>query len=386
MPSATSDTLATTTNRPLSAKLANSLAPTFAGGVAVGSSLIGATDRAGSNTLFPVPQGDALHIYQTTFAPSTTSLTSAMPVTVGPGEALTGVDVSMRPVRAVAVSGTLEDDLGPVPNFGVRLFTREGDTGAIAFDVGYTSTDASGRFTFPLVPAGHYRIAAQRFATTQFGPDVVLPPPGPPRASDRVGAAASQEILVGDQDVTEVALRLRPGVEVSGRVEFRGSGRRPPPDVIRQLLVFVSPFQSPSRSFPVRPFSDGVDAKDGFVIPYNAPGRYVLTVNDNAAVSLLSVSINGKSVTERPILIETTNLTDVAIELTDRAAEVSGTVRTRGGLPDPNAGVVLFPDGSHPMARRPTRCADVPQRAVVEGRTVQLPPGAPGRVFHGRDR
>jgi protocatechuate 3,4-dioxygenase beta subunit len=343
MPSATNDALATTTNKPLSAKLANSLAPAFAGGVAVGRSLIGTIASNSGNTLFPVPQGDALHIYQTTFAPSATSLASAMAVTVGPGDALTGVDVSMRPVRAVAVSGTVEDDRGVVPNFGVRLLTREGDTGAVAFDVGYTSTDASGRFTFPLVQPGRYRVSSQRFATTQFGPDVVLPPPGPPRASDRVGAAASQEIVVGDQDVNEIALRLRPAVEISGRVEFRGSGKRPPADVIRQLLVFASPFEPPSRSFPARPFSDAVDEKDGFVIPYNTPGRYVLTVNDNAALSLLSVSVNGKSITERPIVIESANLTDVAIELTDRPAEVTGTVRTRAGLADPNAAVVLFP-------------------------------------------
>ena len=352
MPSATSDTLATTTNKPLSARLANSLAPTFTGGLTVGSSLIGASASTSANTLLPVPQADALHVYQTTFAPSTMSLESATPVTVGPGEALTGIDVSMHPVRAISVSGTLEDDLGPVPSFGVRLFTRESDTGAIAFDVGYTSTDGAGRFTFPAVPPGHYRIAAQRFATTQFGPDVVLPPPGPPRASDRVGAAASQEIVVGDQDVRDIALRLRPGVEVSGRVEFRGSGRRPPPDVMRQLLVFASPLEPPSRSFVLRPFSDAVDAKDSFVIPYNSPGRYVLTVNDNAAVSLLSVSINGTPVTERPIVIETTNLSGVTIELTDRPAAVSGTVRTRAGVPDPNAGVVLFPTDR-------TRWADV---------------------------
>jgi hypothetical protein len=100
MPSATSDTLATTTNRPLSSKLANSAAPVFTGGIPVGSSLVGATVSTNGNALPPVPQGDALHIYQTTFAPSTTSLSAAATVRVGPGEAHTGVDVAMSPVRA----------------------------------------------------------------------------------------------------------------------------------------------------------------------------------------------------------------------------------------------------------------------------------------------
>ena len=327
---------------------------------------------------FPIPQGDGLHVYRTTFAPSTTSLSAAVTVRVGPGEAHTGVDVSMQPVRAVAVSGTLADDLGPVPNFGVRLFTRESDTGAVAFDVGFTSTDARGQFTFPLVPPGTYRVVSQRFATTAFGRDVVLPPPGPPRASDRVGAWAQQEIVVSDQDVGGIALLLRPGVDVSGRVEFRGSGRRPPADVIRQLLVFVSPIEPPSRSFPVRPFSDGIDAKDGFTIPYNTAGRYVLTVNDTAAVSLLSVSIAGKPVTERPIVIGTTDVSNVTIEVTDRPAEVTGTVRSRAGAAGSECGRGPVPCRSHPMARGPDGRTDVPQRARVENRRLQSATGTAG--------
>lgn len=341
-PAATSDSLAGVVNRPLSSRLANSLAPNFSGGIAVGNWLVGATLQSNGNALPPVPQGDSLHVYQTTFAPSATSLQAAAATRVGPGEAHAGVDVQMHPVRAVAVSGTLMDDVGPVANFGVRLFTREDDTGAIAFDVAYTSTDARGRFTFPLVPPGTYRVMSQRFVTTAFGPDVVLPT-GPPRTGDRAGAWATQEIVVGDQDMNEVALHLRPGVEVSGRVEFRGSGRRPSPDVIRQLLVFASPFEPPSRSFPSRPFSRGIDAKNQFDIPHNTPGRYLLTTNEHAGASLLNVLVDGRSVTERPIIIGPNGLENVVIEMTDRPAEVTGTVRTRSGAEDSNAGVVLFP-------------------------------------------
>ena len=381
MPSATSDTLAGATNRPLSAKLANSAAPVFAGGIAVGSSLVGATSSTSGNTLFPVPKADALHIYQTTFAPSTTSLSAATSIRVGPGEAHTGVDVSMHPVRAVAVSGTLTDDLGPVPNFGVRLLTREGDTGAIAFDIGYTSTDVRGRFTFPLVPSGNYRVTAKRYATTHFGPDVVLPPPGPPRAADRYGASAEQELAVGDQDVTEIALHLRLGVHVSGRVEFRGSGLRPSADVVRQLLVFVSPFDPGARSMVPRPHSDGIDAKNGFTFGDIPPGRYLFTVNDSAAASLLSVSVGGKSVTERPVVIGTTDLSGVTIELTDRPAEVTGTVRSRAGLPDSNAGVVLFPTDRTRWSEVRTGARMFRSARASRTGTFSLRPVLPGEYF-----
>ena len=340
MPSVTNDTLAARPDTVLSSRLANTLAPNFTGGIAVGNSLISTATWHNWNLLPPVPQGDALHVYQTTFAPSATSLATATPVTVRAGEARTGIDVTMHPVRAAAVSGTLVDDLGPLPNFGIRLFTHDAD-GSVPFDLGWTSTDARGRFTFPLVPPGAYRVVAQRYAGTRFGPDVVLPKPGPPRFADRIGASAERTITVGAQDVTDIALQLRPGVQVSGHIEFRGT--RPSPGVIGRFLLFLSPFEPISHSFPSRPHSVYLDASNTFVFRDVPPGRYVLTANDSAAVSLLSVSVGGKPMTERPIVIGTEGLTDVTIELTDRPAEITGTVRSRAGSPDPDAGVVLFP-------------------------------------------
>lgn len=341
MPAATNDSLTSTPNRPISARLANTGARNFEGGIAVGSSLISTAVWPNTNALPPVPRTEGLHIYQTTFAPSATSLAMATPVTVGAGEARMGVDVSMTPVRPVAVSGTLTDDLGPLADFGVRLFTHESDARTVPFDVGRTSTDAAGRFVFPLVPPGAYRVVAQRYATTRFGPDVVLPPPGPPRAADHVGASAAQSVIVGDQDVTGIALQLGPGVQVSGRVEFRGV--RPVPETMRQLLVFVAPLDPISHSFPPRPHSVNPDATDGFAMRDVAPGRYFVTIIDRPDVSLFAVTVGGRDVTERPFPIDAKDLQDVIVELTDRPAEIAGTVRRRSGSPDPDAGVVLFP-------------------------------------------
>lgn len=343
IPAATSDVLAGGPNRPVSSQLANSLAAAFTGGIAVGDVLVGSNVPSGGNALAPVRRGEALYVYQTTFAPSATSISMAEVVRVGAGEAHTRIDVSMRAVRGVSVSGTVTDDRGPVPNFGVRLFTPESDeAGGVAFDAAYTSTDSRGRFIFPLVTPGNYRIVSVRFATTRFGPDVVVPKT-PPRAADRFGVSAQQDIAVGDQDVSQIALQLRDGVTVSGRVEFRGSGRRPPADVIRQLLVFVSPFAPLSRSFPFRPLSEGIGAKDSFSIENLPPGRYVISTNDLGAVSLASVSIGGKTVTERSIVLGSDPVSDVRIEMTDRPAELTGSVRSRAGAADANAGVVLFP-------------------------------------------
>lgn len=379
MPAASNDALASTPNRPVSARLANTGARTFEGGIALGSSLISTAPWPNSNALPPVLRGESLHIYQTTFAPSATSLAMATPVAVRAGEALMGVDVSMTPVRPAAVSGTLTDELGPLVDFGVQLFTHESDARTVPFSVARTSTDAAGRFVFPLVPPGAYRVVAQRLATTRFGPDVVLPPPGPPRAADRVGASAEQAISVGEQDVTGITLQLGLGAQVSGRVEFRGA--RPAPATMRDWLVFLSPLDPMSHSFPPRPHSVTPDAKDGFAMRDVAPGRYFVTIRDRPDVSLFAVKVGGRDVTERPFTIEAENLSDVIVELTDRPAEIKGTVRRRAGSADPDAGVVLFPTDR-------TRWSDVFPGArmfrsarVTRAGTFSFTPVLPGEYF-----
>lgn len=379
MPAATNDSLASKGDKPLSARLANTGSRSFEGGIAVGSSLIGTAAWPNTNALPPVSRNDALHIYQTTFAPSATSLAMATPVTVGAGEARMGVDVSMTPVRAVSVSGTLADDLGPLPEFGVRLFTHESNARFVPFDLGRTSTDASGQFVFPLVPPGTYRVVAQRYATTRFGPDVVLPPPGPPRAADRVGASAQQTIVVGDQNVTDIALQLGLGVQVSGRVEFRG--KRPAPEAIRRLLVFLSPLDPISHNFPIIPHSVNLDAKDGFALRDVAPGRYVLTITDTPAASLYGVTVAGRNMIERPITIESESLTDVVVELTDLPAEIAGTVRKRAGSPDRDASVVLFPADRTRWADTRAGARMFRSARVSRTGTFSLKPVLPGEYF-----
>ena len=62
MPAATNDTLEAAPNRVLSARLANTGARSFSGGIAVGSSLVGIAPLPNTNALPPAPKGDALQI------------------------------------------------------------------------------------------------------------------------------------------------------------------------------------------------------------------------------------------------------------------------------------------------------------------------------------
>ena len=380
MPTATSDILAAPPDRLISSRLANTGAAGFSGGVRIGGSAISTSTSLNTSTIVPSPTTNGVFVYQTTFAPSTTTLTQASVVTIAPGEERTGVSVLMQPVRAVAVSGTLTDDRGPVPQFGLRLMPLEAEDGSGLLDVASTSTDARGRFTFPLVAAGSYRVIAHRLATTQFtdGPEAAVQPT---RVADRAGSWAQQEIYVADRDLEGVALQLRPGSRVSGRVEFRGSGKRPSADQLRQFAIFIGLAQPPSRMF-FNPTRSGRMSADGdFVIPDTAPGRYLAYATDLPGWSLLSVAVGGRPMTERAFTVEAADIADVTVELTDQPAEITGTVRNRAGGADPDVSVLIF--STDRTRWREARAASRTFRAVRVSKTgvFTLPAVLPGDYF-----
>src|SRR6185295_12830947 len=100
--------------------------------------------------------------------------------------------------------------------------------------------------------------------------------------------------------------------------------------------------ESTSRSMVNIPMSVGVDARDNFVFNDVSPGRYIISVRDVPGATLLGVSMDGQPVTDRAIVIGSTNVSNLTVELTDQPAAVTGTARTRAGSPDLDAGVLLF--------------------------------------------
>ncbi len=134
--------------------------PPSQSGVVFGGVVSSSTAPVAGNALQAASQ--SRHVYQSTFHPAATTLEKARVVMVTSGEAVTGVDVQLAPVSAVSVSGTLLDVGMPVANFGVRLLPADTKDGSEVLEVSWTATDVLGKFTFPLVPEGQYRLSAQR--------------------------------------------------------------------------------------------------------------------------------------------------------------------------------------------------------------------------------
>src|SRR5262249_29211297 len=74
------------------------------------------------------------------------------------------------------------------------------------------------------------------------------------------------------------------------------------------------------------------------------PGRYVVrAVRVPTGWTLKSAMYQGRDIADSAFDLGTTDIANVVIAFTDRAATLTGTARTKGGSPDIDALVVVFP-------------------------------------------
>jgi hypothetical protein len=375
LPQSTIDTsLANPDDSTLRSSLTRSggIGPTLGGIRAGGTVLAPAPSVMVTNDLAPVIRDDRTFVYQTTFHPASTQVARASIVTLRSGEERDGIDMHLQPASAVAVSGTLVDDAGPVGNFALRLVQLDPSDGAGSLDVAMTATDANGAFTFPLVPTGDYRVVAER----PPGPvSDGAPLPAPRSIAEMPGAWANRRVQVGDQPVSDVSLRLRPGLTIRGRVEFDGKSPGVP---LRQLALRLMRMQT-GRLPPPPSLRAAIDVAGAFEFTGVPPGSYVLRTGGGAGWTLASVSLAGHDVTDARVEIADTDVDGMVVSLTDRPSELSGTVSGRDGGQDADAVVLAFPaDRNRWRDARASTFTFVATRTNRDGTftILGLPPGS----------
>ena len=312
-------------------------------GISIGNVVSASAAPVATNALL-TPGTRVRHLYQSTFHPAATALDQATVVTVGSGDAATGIDVQLTPVPVVAVSGTLLDGGVPVPNFGVRLLPADTADGAEVMDLALTASDVQGRFTFPMVPPGTYRLVAQRQLGVPTGTTAqgTLTFAEPRTLAETAGAWVEGTVTVADRPVEDLELTLRQGYNVTGRVVFDGAAVPPPADRLSQFMFTAVPARAQRRHTPS--VNGGVIDAGRVTIPRLTPGRYIVKWPEALAPwSVESVRIAARDVSDAAFDIIDEDIADLVITFTDQPASLGGTVRSTAAVADPDASVFLFP-------------------------------------------
>ena len=203
-----------------------------------------------------------------------------------------------------------------------------------------TVTDPSGAFTFLGVPAGQYLLKCRMFPRPAPGGNVAA-------ALDEPSLWTSTPVMVGDKDIVNLAITLRPGIRATGRVEFAGSRTAPSDAEIQRIGVRMQGAEGRTSS-PIA--LDGRVAPDRTFKTAGYPaGRYIANVLPStvpAGWSVKSIVFNGRDISVEPVELADADLAGILVTFTDKTTTLFGTVETDGKGPAATAEVVVFPADS----------------------------------------
>ena len=333
----------------------------------------------GSGGVAPAPGDDGrVQIYPTVFYPAGRALAEATLLTLGSGEDRRGIDLHLTLMPAVRVSGTVVGPDGPVRNMGVRLLAPGAEDFAVdsSLDAAAGATDGTGAFTLLAVPPGAYTLKVLRvprvlstsantmttvevmgpngmiMGMSSSGPSTAPPPPIPTDPT----LWGTMPVVVGESDLTGLAVQMRTGLRVSGRLEFIGTRDKPAPAQLQRVSISLT--SNEPRGFSQVP-AVRVEADGRFNTGGHTPGKYQISANvppapggapisgpAGQAWTIKSVTLGGRNVSDEGLDLVAEDVTGVVITFTDQSTELSGTVTDGSGQPDRTAEVIVFPADS----------------------------------------
>lgn len=295
-----------------------------------------------------------LRTFAPTFHPNTPLASRATRVRVAAGEHKEFIDIDLTAVHAVRVSGVLFGGTeSGVSAATVRLVPANDlpEARQVA-QFAPMVLQPDGRFDFANIPAGQYTLIVHYDTLIRaLGPTGsalgLLGPRGSAMSPPTVGGGpssrfwASEPITVGDADVTGLAIGLRPGFSIKGRVTYAG----PAPPSADRFITF-SMAQIGASLLPSRiGVGAGVRGEGTFEFQNIMPGRYLLIPGGYVAGGRLkSIALKGVDITDAPIEVGSSDLEGLVITLTDaRPTEIEGTTIFNPGETIEDMQVCMFP-------------------------------------------
>jgi hypothetical protein len=279
------------------------------------------TDAHGAFRIDGLPEADyvlmarLLTTSAPTYLPGVADPREATSIHVAPGDER-AVELTLAHAKRVRVSGIV---LGPdgLPYSGARLWMRQPgwDPYGPRLEL---APGADGRFVFIGAIPGPHTIQA-----TGRAPHL----------------SAVEDLNIGVEDVSDIALRLQPLTQVSGRVRFEGTSLPAPPD-----LTGVRVFLERAGFQP----GEATVGSDGTFMHALAPGTYQLggvAPEGFAGWRLQSAIVRGQDLLDSPFEIAwgTSDITGIVLTFSDRHTALSGTVLAADNVPTSACSIVAFP-------------------------------------------
>jgi hypothetical protein len=264
--------------------------------------------------------------YANVLYPGTTNPNGAAVITLGSGESREGLDIAVRFAPTVSVSGVVTGPDGPMTNQAVYLLPPGGNLNDIEpVGVSTAVTDARGAFLFHAVSPGEYELRSVMMT-------------GSETTGEGTALWAAEPLAVGDAGVSGVTVTMRPGIRISGRVEFAGAAG-PGLPTSQRMVVSLQPIGAQVwRTFPAVVRPDGTFTSLG-----DPPGRYIVNASSPPGWTWQSTSLAGRPIADEPIQLGDRDVTDLVITFAQAMTRLSGTVADSAGAPDGDADVIVFP-------------------------------------------
>jgi hypothetical protein len=326
--------------------------PSAGGGVRIDDLLL-QSSAGGRRMTIPPPASGGLLVYPTTIASSGSR--DDPDIDVNAGEEYANVNLTLRPQRARRISGIVTTDGAPAAKVSVRLIRadRVPPLHQNGYEAAATVTADDGTFTLLGVTPGEYvlkvlrtarlalppALAANPAITAAYTPEGAAPPAGAAAAKSPI-VGAQLPVIIGDADRTDLAIALRPGATVRGRVVFTGTAPTP-----QQMQKFGALLASDDGAVPgvgLQIFR--LSASGEFTATAPAPGRYSITVLGPPAAGWRFAGVElGGAALDQPLDLGGDDVTDLTVTFTDEVGEVVGRLTRPSGSPVTTAGIIVFP-------------------------------------------
>jgi hypothetical protein len=296
-----------------------------------------------SGAPFPPALDDGrAQVYTTSFAGGASTAAAAQYFELDPGESRTDVDVMLRAVRGTRIAGIVT---APSTTKGIILtLVPQGSRSSYENGSSMATAAEDGTFVFVAAPPGSYTLTASRreppLTEVSIGggapavsmDDVII--------RDREDLWAEMPVTVGDADVDDLVVSLRPGMLLTGRfVAEDDPAYAPPADRAPHVVLAGS-----ARPGDLEADRHLVAASDGTIAMRIRPGSYrVLSASSLEGRTFRTAIVNGVELGDAPLVVGNDPLNDVQFVFTRYETALVGGVTNARGEPLGDGTVVLFP-------------------------------------------